>query len=206
MSSEHKLKEGDEITQTVETSNVKEILFFSDRCQVYKAALADFSDTKASVLGDYIPAKLGFDEGEGVAYMAVTDKYDGYMLFFFENGKVAKVEMKSYYTKTNRRKLLAAYSDKCPLAGAAYAREEGEYLLTSTNGRMLLVHSGALTAKTTRSTQGVAVMTQRKGHRLASAVPYTEGTLNKEHRYRARNLPAAGSLPLAEDAGEQMTL
>ena len=128
------------------------------------------------------------------------------MLFFFENGKAAKVEMKSYYTKTNRRKLLAAYSDKSPLTAAVYAREEGEYLLTSTNGRMLLVHSGTLTAKTTRSTQGVAVMTQRRGHRLASAIPYVAETLNKEHRYRARNLPAAGALPLPEDSGEQLTL
>lgn len=206
MSSEHKLKEGDEVVQSYETTNAKEVLFFSDRCQVYKASLADFADTKASVLGDYIPAKLGFDEGEGVAYMAITSDYEGYMLFFFENGKAAKVEMKSYYTKTNRRKLLAAYSDKSPLTAAVYAREEGEYLLTSTNGRMLLVHSGALTVKTTRSTQGVAVMTQRRGHRLASATPYVAETLNKEHRYRARNLPSSGALPLPEDSGEQLTL
>ena len=206
MSSEHKLKEGDEITQALETTNAKEVLFFSNQCQVYKASLSDFADTKASVLGDYIPAKLGFDEGEGVVYMAITDKYEGHMLFFFENGKVAKVEMKAYYTKTNRRKLLAAYSDKSPLTAALYLEEEKECLLTSSNGRRLLVHTSALAAKTTRNTQGVAVMTQRKGHRLASAEVYTEGTLPKEHRYRARNLPAAGALPLPEEAGEQMTL
>ena len=146
------------------------------------------------------------ESDEHPIYMAVTDDYAGHMLFFFENGKVAKVEMAGYQTKTNRKKLIKAYSNKAPLAAAVYAHDEGEYLMKSSNGRMLLVHSGALGAKTTKDTVGVAVMTQKKGHRLISVQPYTDGMLLKPHRYRSRTLPVAGQLLSAEEKGEQMSL
>ena len=206
MSGEQKLKEGDEITQIVETSNAKELLFFGDQCNVYKSRVADFKDTKASVMGDYIPAKLGFDEGEGARYMAVVTEYTGYMLFFFENGKAAKVEMSAYATKTNRRKLISAYSDKSPLVAMAYIPEDTEFVLTATSGRRLLVHTGAITAKSTRNTIGVQVMTVKGKHKLLSVQPYVVGSLTKENRYRTKTLPAAGALPQAEDFGEQLSL
>lgn len=206
MSGEQKLKEGDEVVQQVESTNNVDLLFFTDRAQVYKAKASDFGDTKASVLGEYIPAKLGMDEGENAIYMAVTKDYSGYMLFFFENGKVAKVNMESYATKTNRRKLLGAYSDKSPAASIAYIQEDCEFLLTSAQGRMLLMHTGAIQPKTTRNTQGVAAMTLRKGGRLLRAVPYAEGMLKKPDRYR-KNIPALGALPTPEETeGEQLTL
>ena len=206
MSGEQKLKEGDEITQIVETSNAKELLFFGDQCNVYKSRVADFKDTKASVMGDYIPAKLGFDEGEGARYMAVVTEYTGYMLFFFENGKAAKVEMGAYATKTNRRKLISAYSNKSPLVAMAYIPEDTEFVLTATSGRRLLVHTGAITAKSTRNTIGVQVMTVKGKHKLLSVQPYVVGSLTKENRYRTKTLPAAGALPQAEDFGEQLSL
>lgn len=206
MSGEQKLKEGDEVIQQMESSNNVDLLFFTDKAQVYKAKAADFGDTKASVLGEYIPAKLGMDEGENALYMAVTKDYSGYMAFFFENGKAAKVNMEAYATKTNRRKLLGAYSDKSPAASIAYIREDCEFLLTGAQGRMLLIHTGAIQSKATRNTQGVAVMTLRKGGRLMKAVPYEEGMLKKPDRYR-KNIPALGALPTPEEAeGEQMTL
>ena len=144
MSGEQKLKEGDEITQQLEAQNTAELLFFSNKSQVYKMKAADFADTKASVLGEYIPARAQMDEGESAAYMAVTYQYDGFMLFFFENGKVAKVEMSAYQTKQNRKKLLNAYSDKSPLTAALYVREDCEVLLTAPPGRMLLFHTGLI--------------------------------------------------------------
>ena len=206
MSGEHKLKEGDVITQTVETTNNRDLLFFTDKGTVYKAKAADFSDTKASVLGDYVAAKLGFDEGESARYMAVTGDYSGYMLFFFENGKVAKVELSSYATKTNRRKLVGAYSDKSPVVAIVQAPEDGEFMLTATSGRMLLVHTGAIAAKATRNTIGVQVMTLKGRHLLQKVEPFTEGMVTKSNRYRTKTIPAAGALPLAEDIGEQLTL
>ncbi len=206
MSGEQKLKEGDEISQQVEASNACDLLFFTNQCQVYKAKASDFQDTKASVLGDFIPAKLGMEEGENALFMAVTKDYAGYLLFFFENGKAAKVDMSAYATKTNRRKLLNAYSDKSPASAFFYVQEDGEYLLTSSQGRMLLMHTGAVQAKATRSTQGVAVMTLKRGQRLLKAVPYEEGMLQNPNRYR-KNIPAAGSLPSAQEtAGEQLKL
>ena len=206
MSSEHKLKDGDAILQAVEASNNRELLFFTNQATVYKAKAADFGDTKASVLGDYVATKLGFDEGETARYMAVTTDYSGYMLFFFENGKVAKVEMFAYATKTNRRKLVGAYADKSPLVEIRYVPEDGEFMLTSTSGRRLLVHTGAIAAKSTRSTIGVQVLTLKGKHRLASVEPFAEGMVTKSNRYRTKSLPAAGALPLAEDIGEQLTL
>ncbi len=206
MSSEHKLKEGDVIRQTVETTNNRDLLFFTDKGTVYKAKAADFPDTKASVLGEYVAAKLGFEEGESARFMAVTADYSGYMLFFFENGKAAKVEMASYATKTNRRKLVGAYSDKSPAVAIAQIAEDAEFMLTATSGRMLLVHTGAISAKSTRNTIGVQVMTLKGRHRLQKAEPFAEGMVTKPNRYRTKSLPAAGALPLAEDVGEQLTL
>lgn len=207
MSGEQKLKEGDSIVRAVETTNNRDLLFFTDQCQVYKARLADFDCTKASVMGEYIPSRLGMDEGERPIAMAITRDYEGSMLFCFDNGKIAKVQMDAYATKTNRRKLLAAYSDKASLVAAIYAPEDGEYLLTSSAGKMLLVHSGALQSKTTKNTQGVAVMTLRRNHRVIRFEPYEEGSLQKPFRYRAKSLPAAGAMPAAEETqGEQLEL
>ncbi|MEG0272241.1 MAG: DNA topoisomerase (ATP-hydrolyzing) subunit A [Hydrogenoanaerobacterium sp.] len=206
MSSEQKMKEGDAVTQAVEDTNTAELLFFTDRAQVYKSRACDFDDTKASVLGDYIPSKLAMDEDEHAVYMAVTHDYKGYMLFFFENGKAAKVDMESYKTLTKRKKLLGAYCDKSPLIAAFYVTEDAEYMLTSTVGRMLLVHTGAIASKSTKNTQGVAVLTLKKNAKLASVKLYVQGSAATEHRFRTKTLPAAGMLPKAEDMGEQLTL
>ena len=206
MSGEQKLKEGDEITQQLEAQNTAELLFFSNKSQVYKMKAADFADTKASVLGEYIPARAQMDEGESAAYMAVTYQYDGFMLFFFENGKVAKVEMSAYQTKQNRKKLLNAYSDKSPLTAALYVREDCEVLLTASSGRMLLFHTGLIASKATKNTQGVQAMNLKKGQRLLRVQLYEEGMLQNPNRYK-KNLPALGALPEAgENAGEQLKL
>lgn len=207
MSGAQKLKEGDEITQTIEFSNNCDLLFFSDKSQVYKAKASDFSDTKASVLGDYVAAKLSMDEGENVVYMVATKDYKGVLLFAFENGKVAKVLLEAYATKTNRKKLTGAYSDKSPLAGMLLLKEDKEVLFKSSSARMLLVHTGVLSLKSTRSTQGVAVMKLKKGQRLFDVEEYKEGTFAKPQRYRTRSLPALGALPSNDDASdEQLTL
>ena len=204
MSGEQKLKEDDEILMSVEGTSRNHLLFFSDKCQVYKSRGAEFDDTKASVLGDYIPSKLEFDKDENAVYMAVTDDYSGYMVFVFKNGKIAKVDMSAYETKTNRKKLISAYSDKSPLVAAFYIKEDAELLITSSNGRRLLVNTAMIAPKTTKNTQGVAAMTIRKGHRVANAVIFNEDMLKDSHRYRTRNLPAAGKLPAADEEGEQL--
>ena len=207
MSNVHNLKDGDEITQEIEFTNNCDLLFFSDKAQVYKAKAGDFSDTKASVLGDYVAAKLGMDEGENAVYMVATKDYKGMMLFAFENGKAAKVPLETYTTKTNRKKLTGAYSDKSPLAGALWIDDDRELLFTASSGRMLLVHTGVLALKTTRNTQGVAVMRLKKGHRVFSVRAYEEGTFQKPQRYRTKSLPALGALPSNEDkTDEQLSL
>lgn len=162
MSGEQKLKDGDEIIQELEFTNNCDLLFFTDKCQVYKAKADDFAQTKASVLGDYVAAKLGFDEGENAVKMVVTKDYKGMLLFAFENGKAAKVPLESYATKTNRKKLTGAYSDKSPLVGLLYIPEDEEVLFKASSGNMLLIHTGALALKTTRSTQGVAPFSNPK--------------------------------------------
>ena len=205
MSGEHKLKDGDEIAQTVEAQNSSELLFFSDQCQVYKLRAADFDDGKTSLLGDYIPAKVQMDEGERAVYMAETRDFSGYMLFLFENGKAAKVDLSAYQTKTNRKKLLSAYSDKSPLAAVLQLREDCEVLLTASSGRMLLFHTGLIASKTTKNTQGVQAMNLKKGQRVVSAEIYGEGRLNNPDRYR-KKLPALGALPGEEETGEQMEM
>jgi DNA gyrase subunit A len=205
MSGEQKLKEGDSILQQIESVNSADLLFFTNRCTVYKAKASDFSDTKASVLGDYLPAQLGMEEGEVPIYMAVTTDYKGYMLFFFENGKVAKVDLASYQTKTNRKKLVNAYSDKFPVVACAQIEEDCEFLLTSSKGKVLLIHSGAIASKSTRSTQGVSAMTLKRGAVLSKAQKYEEGMLTKPDRYR-KKIPSSGTMLSEEEQGEQLTL
>lgn len=207
MSGEQKLKDGDEIIQELEFTNNCDLLFFTDKCQVYKTKADDFAQTKASVLGDYVAAKLGFDEGENAVKMVVTKDYKGMLLFAFENGKAAKVPLESYATKTNRKKLTGAYSDKSPLVGLLYIPEDEEVLFKASSGNMLLVHTGALALKTTRSTQGVAVLKPKKGHRLFSIERYKEGTFTNPKRYRTSSLPARGALPVNDDSkDEQLSL
>ena len=192
MSSEHYLKEGDEILQHIEGSNTDNLLFFTDRGQVYKSRASEFEDTKASVLGDFIPAKLGMDEGETVLYMAVTSDFQGYMLFCFENGKVAKVSLSAYETKTNRKKLVNAFNTKEKTAAILCLREDTQVMLTASNGRVLLLPTGLLQVKATKDQQGVQVMKLTKGSVLSDACPYEEGTLEEEHHYLAKTLPSRG--------------
>ena len=164
MSGDHKLKDGDEITEAIEFTNNCDLLFFTNKCQCYKAKAYEFADTKTSVLGDYIPAKLQMDEGELAVKMIATKDYKGFLLFGFENGKIAKVPLESFATKTNRKKLTKAYCDKFPLADIAFSKEDKEFVISSSSGRMLLLHTGVLNLKTSRSTQGVAVLRLKKGH------------------------------------------
>ena len=206
MGGEQKLKENDKIIQSFESQNANDLLFFTDKCQVYKTRLCELADTKASALGDYIPSKLSFDEGEGTVYMVSTKKYEGYMIFVFENGRVSKVPLSAYATKTNRKKLINAYSNKFPISAILYVEKDEDILLTSTNGRMLLINTGALQAKVTKDNNGVAVMTQKKGQRIFSASLYSDGMLSDPHRYRTRTLPAAGSINRDGMSGEQMKI
>lgn len=206
LSNVQKLKEGDAVTLHLETTNNTELLFFSDKCQVYKANASEFEDTKASVMGDYIPAKLGFDEGEKLTAMITTKDYGEIVLFFYQNGKVGKVPLKSYETKTRRKKLANAYSDKSPLVAVYAISEDREFLLTASSQRKLLFHSAMINAKAARDTQGVAVFTLKKGHFLESVVPFEEEMLVNPYRYRTKTLPSAGMKPREEDLGEQLSL
>ena len=203
MNAEQKYKEGDALAQSFETSNAAEVMFFTDRCQVYKTRLSDFDDTKASALGDYLPAKLGMDEGESVVYMVLPGDYRGWMLFFFENGKAAKVELSAYRTTSNRRKLTGAYSDKSPLRTALCLREDCELAVYSTEPRVLVFSTALLGSKTTRATQGVAVLTLKKKFTLDYACPAEATGIANLARYRARSLPAVGALLKAEDSDEK---
>lgn len=206
MSGEQKLKEGDTIIETVECSNKDEILAFSNKAQVYKAKVDDFQDTKASVLGEYVASKLNMEEEEETSYIAVFSEYKGYMVFVFENGKIAKVDMAAYETKTNRKKLINAYSDKSPLAAAMYLPEDTDIVICASNGRKLLVNTASVLPKTTKSTQGVQAITlKKKSDKVESVHLYREGEFEKPYRYRPKNLPAAGALPSAADIGEQLT-
>ena len=205
MSGTQKLKDGDEIAQTVETANSAELLFFTNKCQVYKSRACDFDDTKASVLGDYVAAKLEMEEGELPVYMAVTSDYSGYMMFFFENGKAAKVSLDAYRTVTKRKKLIKAFSDKSPVAAVMQLAADEEIVVISSAGRHLLLNTAVILPKTTKDTIGVGVMTLKKGQRLMNARKYREGEFAKAYRYRAKNLPAAGALLSSEDEAEQMT-
>lgn len=206
MSGEHKLKEGDAIVQETEATNNCDLLFFTDKATVYKTKASEFGDTKTSVMGDYVPAKLSMEEGESAVYMVHTKDYSGYLLFLFENGKGAKVALSAYATKTNRKKLVGAYSDKSPLVAVLYLPEDCEVLLTASTERLLLLDTAAIAPKTTRSTQGVAVMTIRKNQKLTHGVVYEAGMLQDPARYR-KKIPAIGALPTeTEQMGEQLKL
>lgn len=206
MSGEQKVKEGDAIERSEECSNKDELLVFTSLHQVYKAKLDDFQDTKASVLGEYLPGKLEMDENETVLYTAVVKEYKGYMIFVFENGKLAKVDLSAYETKTNRKKLINAFSDKSPLAAAVYLEEDKDIVITSQSGRNLLLNTAVVMPKTTKNTQGVQAMTlKKKSDKVISLHLYQPGEFEKEWRFRPKNLPAAGALLSASDVGEQLT-
>ena len=207
MSSEQKYKEGDGAYLQWECTNRDELLVFTDRQQCYKTRMSDFEDAKASVLGDYLPTKLGFDEGEGFLWACVPGDYTGSLLFFFENGKAARVELAGYQTQTRRKRLTGAYSDKSPLVRAFLLREDLEMAVWSTEGRCLIFHTAALNPKTTRTTQGVGVMTLKPKYKVEGAAPLDQTPIQNAARYRARSLPVAGALLKEEDRGEeQMSL
>lgn len=207
MSGEQKYKEGDGPLLQWEANNRDEIMVFSDRQQCYKAHLSDFADAKASVLGSYLPFALGMDEGEGFLWACLPGDYSGSLLFFFENGKAARVELNKYQTVTRRKKLTGAYSDRSPVKAAFHLREEMELAVISTEGRCLTFHTSALLPKTTRNTVGVAVMTLKPKYQLDRVLPLEETHIQNKTRYRAKNLPAAGALLKPEDRGEeQLTL
>ena len=203
MSSEQKYKEGDGAYLQWECSNRDELLVFTDRQQCYKTRMSDFEDAKASVLGDYLPTKLGFDEGEGFLWACVPGDYAGQLLFFFENGKAARVELSGYQTQTRRKRLTGAYSDKSPLVRAFLLREDMEMAVWSTEGRCLIFHTAALSPKTTRTTQGVAVMTLKPKYKVEGAAPLDQTPIQNAARYRARSLPVTGALLKEEDRGEE---
>ena len=203
MSGEQKLKEGDLIDTVTEATNRSELLVFSDRCQVYKASLSEFDDGKASLLGDYLPTKLGFDEGESVRKVCFPGDYSGYVLFAFENGKVAKVALNAYDTKSNRRKLTGAYTDKLPLRSILCLSEDTDIALYSTDGRALVVNTALLTVKSTRTTIGVATLTLRKKALLDHMLPLKDTSISNVTRYRSRSLPAAGAILKEADSEEQ---
>ena len=203
MSNEHKLKEGDQISQSIESANSAELLVFTNHSQVYKTRASEFEETKASLLGDYLPAKLSMDEGETVVYVAVLKEYKGFMLFLFENGKVAKVDAGSYETKTRRKKLLGAYCAKFPLVQALYCREDHDLILQTANNRMTVVNTNLLEAKSTKDSQGVSVLAVKKNDRASGmrlAQPEEEGL----QRYRAKTLPTAGVI-IREAQEQQLT-
>ena len=207
MNSEQKYKEGDGPFLQWECTNRDELLVFTDAQQCYKTRLSDFDDAKASVLGDYLPTKLGFDEGEGFVWACIPGDYSGNLLFFFKNGKAARVELAAYQTQTRRKKLTGAYSDKSPLAAAFLLREDLELAVISTEGRCMVFHTAALAPKATRSTQGVNVMTLKPKYSVETVKPLGDTPIVNISRYRARSLPIAGALLREEDRGEeQMTL
>ncbi|MBR5923269.1 MAG: topoisomerase IV [Clostridia bacterium] len=195
MSGEQKLKEGDKIVQTVEAANDYDLLFFTNKEQVYKSRVFDFPDGKASVLGDFVAGKLEYDEGESSIYMIATKDYSGFILFVFDNGRIAKVPLSSYETKTNRKKLIKAYCGKFKLHSVFHFDADRDIILKSTSGRMLIVNTASIPLKTSKENGGIAVMTQKKGQRIYTVKNYSAGKLENEHRYRTKNLPAAGSLP-----------
>ena len=207
MSGEQKYKEGDGAYLQWECTNRDELLVFTDRQQCYKTRMSDFEDAKASLLGDYLPTKLGFDEGESFLWACVPGDYSGQLLFFFENGKAARVELAGYQTQTRRKRLTGAYSDKSPMVRAFLLREDLEMAVWSTEGRCLIFHTAALAPKTTRTTQGVAVMTLKPKYKVEGAAALDRTPIQNAARYRAKSLPAAGALLKEEDRGEeQMSL
>ena len=203
MSGEQKFKEDDALSMSVESSNAAELMFFTDKAQVYKTRASDFADGKASQLGDYLPAKLGMDEGESVMGMVLPGDYSGYMIFFFENGKAAKVELSAYKTTSNRRRLTGAYSDKSPLKALLHLKEDREIAVYSTEPRVLIVNTALLGEKTTRTTQGVALLTLKKKYVLDTVRFPEETGITDLARYRGRSIPATGALLKTEDSDDK---
>jgi len=203
MSGEQKFKEGDSLAFSRETNNRAEILVFTDQYQCYKSRLSDFEDSKASLLGDYLPQKLGMDPGENVLYVALPGDYKGFILFFFENGKAAKVPLSAYETKTNRRRLTGAYSDKSPLKTAMVMETDQQVAVYTTDGRAAIISTAQLLPKSTRNTIGVAVICLKKKAQLMHAVPVEESGIVNAGRYRTRTLPTAGALLKEEDAPDK---
>ena len=205
MADVQKYKEDDGPSQSAETTSRAEVMFFTNRQQVYKCRLSDFEDTKASALGDYLPTKLGMDPEESVVSMVLPGDYAGAVLFFFANGKVARVNLSSYATTSNRRRLTGAYSDKSPLVALRHITAEEELVLYSSEVRALILSTALLTPKTTRSTQGVQVMTMKPKYQLAEVLPLADSSITNLGRYRCRAIPAAGAI-LKEEDGEQLKL
>ena len=204
---EQTLKEGDRVKYEYDAKNDDDLLFFSTSGDVYKAKIDDFDAVKPQALGDYIPAKLGFAENEKVVAMITGREYKGEVVIFFESGKAVKIPLKAYETKTNRKKLINAYCGKFALHTVFYVKEDTELLLKSTNGRMLIVNTASVPSKTTKDNGGIAVMTQKKGQRISEVTVYAKGSLEGDHRYRAKNLPAAGSkMPAGSAKQEEMQL
>ena len=203
MSGEQKFKEGDSLSFARETTNRAEFLVFTDKFQCYKSRLSDFDDGKASLLGDYLPQKLGFEPGENLVSLQFCGDYKGFVLFFFENGKAAKVPLAAYETKTNRKKLTGAYSDKSPLVAAMVLEEDAQIALYSSDGRAAVFSTAQLLPKTTRNTQGVAVMTLKKKAVLQDARLLEESGIANPGRYRTKTIPSAGMLLKEEDSADK---
>ena len=203
MSGEQKFKEGDSLAQTWETTNKAEFLVFTDKFQCYKSRLSDFDDSKASLLGDYLPQRLGFEQGENMVALVFCGDYKGFVLFFFENGKAAKVPLSAYETKTNRKKLTGAYSDKSPLVKAMVLDADEQMAVYSSDGRAAIFSTAQLNPKTTRNTQGVAVLTLKKKAVLSGVQLLRDSGIVNESRYRTKTIPSAGSLLREEDSAEK---
>ena len=207
MNSEQKFKDGDGLKMSFESSNRTELLIFTDQQRVYKTKLSDFDNTKASDLGVYLPTKLEMEDGERILSVICPGDYKKQLLLFFENGKIARLEMSAYETKTNRKKLINAYSDKSPLVEVMPITEDINVAMFSTDGRALVFNTSLLQLKTSRTTQGVAGMSLKKNHKLNSAAQLESTVIKNVSRYRVRSLPAAGALLKDEDRGEeQMSL
>lgn len=197
---EHKLKENDEVVQEIETTNKTELIFFSDKCAAYKMKTYDMPDAKVSTMGEYLPGLLGLDEDEKILYVVVTGDYKGNMLFTFENGKMAKVELKNYETKTNRKKLIGAYGSKSPIVDIRYIEEDIDIILMSDNNRVLCLNTSKIPLKATKSTQGVQAMTLRKkGAVVNKVMAADECDIENKEKYRTKNIPAAGGMLKKED-------
>ncbi len=203
MSGEQKFKEGDGLRFSVETTNRAELLVFTDQCQCYKTRLSDFEDGKASQLGDYLPQKLGMEPGENVLEVVLPGDYKGFMLFFYENGKAAKVPLEAYATKTNRRKLTGAFSDKSPLKGAMALTQDCQVVLYASDGRAAIISTAQLLPKATRSTIGVSAMSLKKKAVLERIARLEDSGIVNAGRYRSRNIPTAGALLKEEDSPEK---
>lgn len=206
LNSDQKLKENDEIITHLNITNNTDLLFFSNKCQVYKTNLSTFKDSKASSLGEYVPAKLNFENDEKIIGMIATKNYSGNVLFFFKNGKLAKIPLSSYQTKTNRKKLAKAYSDISPVCKLFFEQTSNEYLIISNNKRYLIVDSALISIKSTRTSQGVNVIKLNKDCFVEDVKTYKDGDIYNSHKFRTKNLPARGVIPKSDDLEYQLKL